>query len=169
MTLNGQVALVTGASRGIGRAIALGLAREGVDVAVNYRTREADALDVVKAIGALDRKAIAIRADVAVAADVTRLVSEATKALGFIGILINNAGISRPQPFESITEADWDDIVDGNLKSCFLVTHAALPAMRRERFGRIVNLSSVAAQVGGVIGPHYAASKAGMLGMTRFY
>jgi 3-oxoacyl-[acyl-carrier protein] reductase len=86
-----------------------------------------------------------------------------------VDILINNAGIAKPQPFEEITEADWDDAIDTNLKSCFLLTQAVLPAMRSRRWGRIINLSSVAAQVGGVVGPHYAASKAGMHGLTHFY
>jgi len=167
--LSSRVALVTGASRGIGRAIALALAEAGADVAVNYRTRAADADAVRDRIGGLGRRAAAIRADVSDAADVQRLVAEVRAGLGPIDILVNNAGIARPQALEDITEADWDAIVDGNLKSCFLVTQAVLPEMRRRGSGRIVNLSSVAAQVGGVISPQYAASKAGMLGLTRFY
>jgi 3-oxoacyl-[acyl-carrier protein] reductase len=82
---------------------------------------------------------------------------------------VNNAGIARPQPIEEITEEDWDQVITANLKSCFLVTQAVLPGMRKRQWGRIVNLSSVAALVGGIVGPHYAASKAGMLGMTRYY
>lgn len=82
---------------------------------------------------------------------------------------MNNAGISRPQPIEEITERDWDEVIAANLKSCFLVTQAVLPRMRARKWGRIINLSSVAAQVGGVVGPHYAASKAGILGLTHFY
>jgi 3-oxoacyl-[acyl-carrier protein] reductase len=82
---------------------------------------------------------------------------------------VNNAGIARPQPIEEITERDWDDVIAANLKSCFLVTQAVLPQMRARKWGRIINLSSVAAQVGGVVGPHYAASKAGMHGLTHFY
>ena len=89
--------------------------------------------------------------------------------LGPIDILVNNAGIAHPQPIEEIAEEDWDQMITGNLKSCFLMTQAVLPGMRERKWGRIVNLSSVAAQVGGVVGPHYAASKAGMLGLTRFY
>ena len=91
----------------------------------------------------------------------------AVERLGPITILINNAGIARPQPIEEITEEDWDELIATNLKSCFLMTQAVLPGMRARRWGRIVNLSSVAAQVGGVVGPHYAASKAGMLGLTH--
>jgi 3-oxoacyl-[acyl-carrier protein] reductase len=167
--LSGRIALVTGASRGIGRAIALALAEAGADVAVNYRVRRTDAAAVCDAIGALGRRSIGLAADVSVAADARRLVSDARTALGPIDILVNNAGIARPQKLDEITEADWDEIVDGNLKSCFLVTQAVLPDMRSRGFGRIVNLSSVAAQIGGVVSPQYAASKAGMLGMTRYY
>jgi 3-oxoacyl-[acyl-carrier protein] reductase len=96
-------------------------------------------------------------------------VAEAEKEIGGITILVNNAGIARPQPIEEITETDWDDLIDINLKSCFLVTQRVLPGMRARRYGRIINISSVAALTGGVVGPHYAASKAGMLGLTRFY
>ena len=167
--LAGRIALVTGASRGIGRAIALALAEAGADVAVNYRTRAADAETAREGVAALGRRSVAIAADVSLATEVQRLVGEVHTALGPIDILVNNAGIARPQKLDEITEADWDEIVDGNLKSCFLVTQAALPDMRSRGFGRIINLSSVAAQIGGVVSPQYAASKAGMLGMTRYY
>ena len=167
--LSGRVALVTGASRGIGRAIALALAAEGADVAVNFRAAADMANDVVRDIQAAGRRAVPIRADVSQGSDVERLVRETREALGPIDILVNNAGIIRTQPFESITERDWDDLMSVNLKSCFLVTQATLPEMRARTWGRIINLSSVAAQMGGVVGPHYAASKAGILGMTRFY
>ena len=168
-TLGSRVALVTGASRGIGEAIALALAGAGAAVAVNYKSRAADAEAVRDRIRALGRRSIAIAADVSLAADVQRLVDEVRTGLGPIDILVNNAGIARAQKLDEITEADWDQIIDGNLKSCFLVTQAVLPDMRSRRFGRIINLSSVAAQIGGVISPQYAASKAGMLGMTRYY
>lgn len=164
-TLSGRVALVTGASRGIGRAIALALADAGADVVVNYLSRSREAQEVESQITRLGRRCIAIQADVSMRSDVDRLVASA----GPIDILINNAGISRPQPIEEITEQDWDEVIAVNLKSCFMVTQAVLPGMRARQWGRIVNLSSVAAQVGGVVGPHYAASKAGMLGLTHFY
>ena len=168
-TLASRVALVTGSSRGIGEAIALALAEAGAAVAVNYKSRAADADAVRDRIRALGRRSIAVAADVSIAAHVQRLVTEVHGALGPIDILVNNAGIARPQKLDEITEGDWDEIIDGNLKSCFLVTQAVLPDMRGRRFGRIINLSSVAAQIGGVISPQYAASKAGMLGMTRYY
>ncbi len=167
--LSGRVALVTGSSRGIGRAIALRLAEAGADIAVNYRTRRADADAVQAQISGLGRRSISVQADVSKAECVRQLIREVESRLGGIGILVNNAGISVPKPFDEITEADWDEVLAANLKSCFLVTQAALPGMRERRWGRIINLSSVAAQVGGVVGPHYAASKAGMLGLTRFY
>jgi 3-oxoacyl-[acyl-carrier protein] reductase len=167
--ITGKVALVTGASRGIGRAIAIALARAGADVAVNYRNREAEADAAVNDIRALGRRAVAIRADVSASVEAGLLVRAVEAGLGGIGILVNNAGIARPQPLEAITERDWDELVAINLKSCFLVTQAALPGMRARRWGRIINLSSVAAQTGGVVGPHYAASKAGILGLTHSY
>ncbi len=167
--ISGKVALVTGASRGIGRAIALALAEIGADVAVNYYSREADAKEVCAAIEKFGSRAVPIKADVSNASAVTKMVARVQKDLGDISILVNNAGISRPQALNQITERDWDEILTVNLKSMFLVTQAVLPSMRKRRWGRIINLSSVAAQLGGVIGPHYAASKAGCLGLTHSY
>jgi 3-oxoacyl-[acyl-carrier protein] reductase len=167
--LHGRTALVTGSSRGIGRAIAVELARAGAALVVNYLRRQAEAEATVEEIRRLDRACAGVQADVSVAGEVARLVRTAEERVGPIDILINNAGIARVQPVEEISERDWDDLIDGNLKSCFLVTQAVLPGMRARQWGRIVNLSSVAAQVGGVVGPHYAASKAGMLGLTHFY
>lgn len=167
--LNGKVALVTGSSRGIGRAIALALAVEGADVAINFVSRAAEANAAELEIRKLGRRCASIQGNVSIANDVNRLVQTTEERLGRVDILVNNAGIARPQPIEEITENDWDQILIGNLKSCFLMTQAVLPGMRARKWGRIINLSSVAAQVGGVVGPHYAASKAGMLGLTRFY
>jgi len=167
--LNGQVALVTGASRGIGAAIALALAKAGADVAVNYRCQTEAAEDVRAQILAQGRRALAVRADVSVSAEVTELVAAVEQSLGPIGILVNNAGIARPQPLEEISETDWDELLAVNLKSAFLVTQAVVPGMRLRKWGRIINVSSVAAQTGGVVGPHYAASKAGMHGLTHSY
>jgi 3-oxoacyl-[acyl-carrier protein] reductase len=167
--LKGRIALVTGGSRGIGAAIALSLANAGADVVVNYLTHATEAQVVASRILQLGRRCVCIQANVSDASEVKRLAAEAQKSLGEIDILVNNAGIARQQPLEQITEHDWDELIDVNLKSCFLVTQAILPAMRTRKWGRIINVSSVAAQIGGVVGPHYAASKAGMLGLTYYY
>lgn len=167
--LSGRTALVTGASRGIGRAIAVALASEGCDVAVNYRTRAVQADEAAADIRAIGRRCIVVQANIAVAQDVARMVRTCQDELGPVAILVNNAGIARPQKVEEIAENDWDELIDVNLKSCFLCTQAVLPGMRARRWGRVINLSSVAAQIGGVVGPHYAASKAGMLGLTYYY
>jgi 3-oxoacyl-[acyl-carrier protein] reductase len=143
------------------------LARAGADVGVNYRENADAAATVCREISGIGQKALAVRADVSVAAEVRRMISEVETRLGSIDILVNNAGISRPQKLEEITEADWDAVLRTNLKSVFLVTQAVIGGMRRRRWGRIINLSSVAAQTGGVVGPHYAASKAGILGLTH--
>jgi 3-oxoacyl-[acyl-carrier protein] reductase len=164
-----KVALVTGGGRGIGKAIALALAAEGLDVVVNFRSREAEAQDVAERIRAGGRKGIALQADVAVQAEVARLVQQTERELGPIAVLINNAGSAQPQPWTQISEADWDAVVDNNLKSAFLVTQAILPGMVTRKWGRIVMISSGAVQTGGVVGVHYTSAKAGMLGMTRAY
>lgn len=168
-TLTNKIALITGASRGIGKAIAVALAAAGADVAVNYRSRRNEAGETRAEIEKLGRRAVAVQADVSLAADVARLVATVEAELGPVAILVNNAGITRPQPITEITEQDWDDILAVNLKSVFLVTQAVLSKMRAARWGRIINLSSVAAQTGGVVGPHYAASKAGIIGLTHSY
>jgi 3-oxoacyl-[acyl-carrier protein] reductase len=167
--LNGRIALVTGSSRGIGRAIALALAKAGADVVINYKSRSREAHEVESQITGQGRRCVSIQADVSIASDVERLLQEAERQMGPIDILVNNAGISCQQAFEEITERDWDEMIDVNLKSYFLMTQAVLPGMRARKWGRIINISSGAAQVGGVVGPHYAASKAGILGLTRFY
>jgi 3-oxoacyl-[acyl-carrier protein] reductase len=167
--LTGKVALVTGGGRGIGRAISLALARAGCDVAVNYRERRDDADSAVREIEKLGRRAAAIQADVSRSGDVAKLVSATESQLGPIEILVNNAGKILIQSIEQMTEESWNDMITSNLTSCFLVTQAVLPGMRARHWGRIVNISSVAAQAGSIVGVHYAASKAGMLGLTRSY
>ncbi len=168
-SLQGKIALVTGAAGGIGRAIAEALADAGAHVAVNYRSRAAEAEETRREIERRGVRAISVGADVSKADEVARMVATVRDALGPTSILVNNAGITRPQAIEDIAEADWDEVIAINLKSVFLVTQAVLPAMRAARWGRIINLSSVAAQLGGVVGPHYAASKAGILGLTHSY
>ncbi len=167
--LAGRVSLVTGSSRGIGRAIAVALAEAGSDIVVNYRSRRDDAEQTAARIRKTGRRCHSVQADVSIAGEVERLVATAERELGPVEILVNNAGIARAQAIEEITERDWDELIAVNLKSCFLVTQGVLPGMRSRHWGRIVNVSSVAAAVGGIVGPHYAASKAGMLGITRYY
>ena len=167
--LENRVALVTGASRGIGKAIAIALAGAGADVAVNYHKEQAAAEQVCATVQSLGRRAVSVRADVSRVAEVERLVATVEQELGPVEILVNNAGISQVKAFADLVEADWDELLRVNLKSAFLVTQRVLPGMRSRRWGRIINLSSVAAQTGGVIGPHYAASKAGLIGLTHSY
>jgi len=169
MDWNGKVALVTGASRGIGHDIAIALGRKGANVAVNYNRSERDAEETATEIRRAGSKCVVLQADVSNSEAVARMITAARRDLGPIQILINNAGVSRPLRLEQISEADWDETIRINLKSVFLVTQAVLPDMRLQRFGRIVNMSSVAAQLGGVVGPHYAASKAGIIGLTHSY
>ncbi len=166
--LEGRVALVTGGSRGIGRAVALALAREGLEVAINYREREQEALAAAAEIADLGRRSAALRADVSQSSEVEALVTAVEKQLGPVDVLVNNAGIARFQKVDEVAESDWDEIMSVNLKSVFLVTRRVLPGMRARGFGRIINMSSVAAHIGGVVGPHYAASKAGILGFTHW-
>lgn len=167
--LEGKVALVTGASRGIGRAIALMLAKAGASVAVNFRARELDANRLVGEIGDLHQRAVSIRADVSSEEEAAYLVRETEDALGPVSILVNNAGIAKPVPLAEVGAADWDYTMSQNLRSAFLVTQAVLPGMRERQWGRILFLGSVAAQVGGVVGPDYAASKAGLAGLMHYY
>ena len=167
--LDKKVALVTGASRGIGRACAIALAEAGADIAVNYLIQEEKAKGTISLVEQAGKRAVLAQADVSRADQVERMVKYIEQQLGPIDILVNNAGIAIHKPFDQITEEDWDRTMATNLKSAFLVTRAALPGMRARRFGRIINISSGAAQVGGVVGPHYAASKAGLHGLTHGY
>ena len=161
--------MVTGSSRGIGKAIAVALARAGAQVVVNFLQRDAEARVVEQEILSLGMKCARIQGDVSKQEGVLRLAAEAEQRLGPVAILVNNAGIIRPQAIADIGEQDWDDLMTANLKSCFLMTQAVLPGMRERQWGRIINVSSVAAQIGGIVGPHYAASKAGLHGMTHYY
>jgi 3-oxoacyl-[acyl-carrier protein] reductase len=167
--LKGKVALITGSSRGIGRGAAIELAKSCASVVINYIADKAAAESVLKEINSGGGRACIIQADVSKPGDVERLVTESARMFGDIDILINNAGIAKVQSFEKVSESDWDEIIRVNLKSVFLVTNAVLPAMRKRRWGRIVNISSVAAHTGGLVSPQYTASKAGIIGLTRYY
>jgi 3-oxoacyl-[acyl-carrier protein] reductase len=163
--LKGRVALVTGASRGIGRAIALALAEQSAVVAVNFQTRVQDAEAVVSQIRGVGGKAIAIRADVSVSAQVADMAARVAGELGPVDVLVNNAGIA----ITGVREEDFDLGIAVNLKSAFLCTEAVLPAMSARRWGRIINISSGAARGPGLLGVVYNASKAGLEGLTRGY
>ena len=167
--LAGKRALVTGASRGIGRGIALALAQAGAQIAINYRHSEKEAASLLSDITESGGYAIKVKADVARPEEIEVLLSRVQAELGPIDILVNNAGISRPLPIENISLHDWNEAIDVNLRSAFLVTQGCLPNMRSQHWGRIIFVSSVAAQVGGIVGPHYAASKAGMHGLMHYY
>ncbi|MBF6170272.1 SDR family NAD(P)-dependent oxidoreductase [Nocardia blacklockiae] len=167
--LSGRTALVTGASRGIGRGIAAALASAGAAVAVNYRSRADEAAATVADIERAGGRAVAVRADVAVRAEVESMVAQAEAALGPIDVLVNNAGIATVRGLDDLTEDDFDATLATNLKSAFLCIQAVVPGMRQRGWGRIVNISSVAARGAGSIGVHYNASKAGLEGLTRGY
>jgi 3-oxoacyl-[acyl-carrier protein] reductase len=167
--LTGRIALVTGASRGIGRTVAIALAQAGADVAVNYRERATEAIDVVETIHALGRRAIAVPADVSQGEAVSGMFRAIEHSLGIVDVLINNAGIAIFHDIDALTEEDFDHTIAVNLKSAFLCIRAAVPHMRERGWGRIVNISSGAARGAGGIGPHYNASKAGMEGLARGY
>jgi 3-oxoacyl-[acyl-carrier protein] reductase len=163
--LQGRVALVTGASRGIGRAIALALAERGAAVAVNFHTRADEADAVVGQIRSAGGRAITARADVSNSAQVNEMTAHAAGELGPVDVLVNNAGIA----ISGVREEDFDLGIAVNLKSAFLCTEAVLPDMRARRWGRIVNISSGAARGPGLLGVVYNASKAGLEGLTRGY
>lgn len=167
--LSSRTALVTGASRGIGKAIAIALAEAGADVAVNYRERKTEAEETVGIIKALGRKAAAFQADVSNAKAVTGLIHRIEAALGPIDVLVNNAGVALRRSLDELTEEDFDRTIATNLKSVFLCTHAVFAGMRERGWGRVINISSGAARAAGVVGAHYNASKAGMEGLTRGY
>ena len=165
--LDGKTALVTGASRGIGRAIAEKLGALGASVVVNYHANESSARAVVAAVEAAGARAAACQADVSTAADVDALVEFAVSTFGRIDILVNNAGITRDTLLLRMDEAAWDAVLDLNLKGTYLCSRAVLRGMVRQRSGRIVNVSSVSGIIGNPGQSNYAASKAGVLGFTR--
>ena len=169
INLSGRVALVTGGSRGIGRAIAVGLAEAGADVAINYVVHETAATGALSAVKGAGRRGIAIRADVSDSAAVDDMVAEVVSVLGPVDILVNNAGIAVPRSIEETTEADFMRTLQVNLTSSFLCAQAVLPGMRQRQWGRLIFISSGAAYSGGRVGVHYSASKGGMEGLARGY
>ena len=167
MNFAGKTVVVTGGSRGIGRAVCLELAKGGANVVLCYAGNEAAAQETVSACEALGTKALAVKCDVADAAQVKTLMDEAVKAFGRIDILVNNAGITRDGLLMMMKEADFDAVISANLKGTFLCMKAVSRIMMKQRYGRIVNLSSVVGLRGNAGQVNYAASKAGVVGMTK--
>ena len=167
MLLDGKTALVTGASRGIGRAIALRLAAEGASVAINYAGNTAKAEETKAAIEAAGGKAALFQADVSDSAQVEQMVAAVTEAFGTIDILVNNAGITRDGLLMRMKEEDWDAVLTTNLKGVFNCTKAVLRTMMKQKSGRIVNMASVVGEMGNAGQANYAAAKAGVIGFTK--
>jgi 3-oxoacyl-[acyl-carrier protein] reductase len=166
LPLTGRIALVTGSSQGIGKATALRLAQSGSDIVINYRNKPSAAEEVKASIEEMGRRCITIQADVSQEEDVTRLFTVANESLGPITILVNNAGTTRDKLILQMSLADFEYVVDTNLRSTFLCTKAALRGMMKARWGRIVNISSPAALLGSAGQANYAASKAAILAFT---
>lgn len=168
MTASNRTALVTGASRGIGAAIAVGLARRGYDVALNDIARQKDTLSGVAAeIEALGRRAVTVLADVSDRAAVETMVKTAIEAFGHIDVVVNNAGILIAGDVDGLKEEYWDSVMDVNAKGTFLVIQSLLPMMKARKYGRIVNIASIGGKHGAPSQAHYSASKAAVMGFTR--
>jgi 3-oxoacyl-[acyl-carrier protein] reductase len=167
MKLKDKIALVTGSSRGIGRAVALAYAKEGAKVVVNYTSNEKAAKEVVEAIDKMDSQAIAVKADVAQKREAERLVQAGIEQFGRIDILVNNAGFGRPAMMLKMEEDQWDQVIDIHLKGAFLCAQAAGRHMKEQKSGKIINVSSVAGLVGTVGQINYSAAKGGVLSMTK--
>ena len=164
---NDQIVLVTGGTRGIGRAIALEFGRKGAKLVVNYTSSEEKAKALVSELAEMGCEAVAIQADVSRAEDAERLVSEAVKAFGRVDVLVNNAGITRDNLLIRMKESDWDEVMNVNLKGAFLMSKAVGKLMLKQRSGAMVNLTSVVGIMGNAGQANYSASKAGVIGLTK--
>ena len=167
MLLENQIVLVTGGSRGIGKAAALACAREGAHIIINYAGNVKAAEATVKEISDLGQKCLAVQADISKLADVERLIEEATAEFGKIDILVNNAGITRDGLLMRMKEEDWDAVIETNLKGIFLCTKAVIRGMMKQRSGRTINMTSVVGVMGNAGQANYAAAKAGVIGFTK--
>ena len=167
MRLKDKIALVTGSSRGVGRAVAVGFAKQGANVVVNYTSNEKAATEVVETIQSMGSKAIAVKADVAQKAEAENLVNSAIDTFGRLDILVNNAGFTRPAMMIKMTEDQWDQVVDIHLKGAFLCAQAAGHQMKEQKKGKIINVTSVAGLVGTVGQINYSAAKGGIIRMTK--
>jgi len=166
-SLQGRNAVVTGGSRGIGRAIALRLAEAGANVALTYRERADEAAQVVRDIESKGRRAVALQMDVTERSSVEQAARDAKRALGPISILVNNAGINKPTDFDRLSDADWDEILSANLKGPFICAQVFLPLLAEAGKGSIIHIGSVSGQYGGPRTAHYAASKAGLISLAQ--
>lgn len=167
MSLSGKTAIVTGGSRGIGKAIALKLAEKGANIVVNYTSSPDKAMQVVEEIKGMGREALAVKADVSKEEDVKNLVKEVSKQFSSIDILINNAGITRDTLLIRMKDEDWDRVIDVNLKGTYLCTKLVAKKMMKQRSGKIVNITSVVGIIGNAGQANYSASKAGVIGLTK--
>lgn len=166
-SLSGKSAFVTGGSRGIGRAIAVGMAEAGADVALSYRSRRDEGEAVADTIRKMGRRAVAIQMDVTDRASVEAAARDARGTLGPISVLVNNAGINKPTDFDQVDDADWDEILAANLKGPFICAQVFLPLLKESGGGSIVHIGSVSGQYGGPRTAHYAASKAGLISLAQ--
>lgn len=167
MRLKDKIAVVTGSSRGVGRAVALGFAKEGAKVVINYTSNEKAAEEVVGSIQSMGGEALSVKADVAQKSDVDKLIGSAIATFGGLDILVNNAGFTRPAMMVKMTEEQWDQVVDIHLKGAFLCSQAAANHMKKKNCGKIINVTSVAGLVGTVGQINYSAAKGGIISMTK--
>jgi len=167
MRLKNRVAVVTGGSRGIGRAVAIELAQEGASLAINCSRSVEEGLETVKAIQKLERKAIFFQADVSKSQQVSDMFTAVTNRFGKVDILVNNAGIIRDALLENMSEEDWNSVISVNLTGIFNCTKLAIKCMKQQGYGRIINIASVVGQIGNIGQANYAASKAAIIGFTK--
>jgi acetoacetyl-CoA reductase len=165
--LDGQVAVVTGASRGIGRACAIALANEGASVVINYTSNEEAANAARAEVEAAGAKALVVQADVSKAEDAQRLIQAAEQEFGKVDILVNNAGVNRDRTIQRMSSEEWDEVIQTDLSSMFYCTNAAIGGMRERNYGRVINMASIIGQMGNVGQANYAAAKAGMIAFTK--
>ncbi len=167
MKLSGRAAVVTGSSRGVGRNVALAFAREGADVLINYSSSEGPALEAVEEIRSMGRKSVAVKADVAVKAEVEAMMVAAKENFGRLDILVNNAGFTRPAMLYKMAEEEWDAVLNAHLKGPFFCIQAAFKYFKEQNYGKVINVSSVAGLVGTVGQVNYSAAKGGILSLTK--
>ncbi len=162
-----RIALITGSGRGIGKAIALALSREGIHVAITFNRSEKEADDLLRQIEKEGSEGACFRLDQGEVPDILRVLTEVRSELGDINIMVNNAAMVQEKPFETITPEDWDHMLAVNLRAPFIFCRETLPVMAKKNWGRVINITSIGGQIGGVNQVHYAASKAGLISLTR--